>query len=57
MGTSLIRNIAPLGPYSKAMSRALWWPSRGGGLFLMSEVPLYTETARRGARGRTPPAT
>jgi len=39
-GTSLIRNSAPLGPYSRNMPRALWW-SWGGGLFLMSEVPLY----------------
>ena len=39
-GTSLIRNCAPLGPYSRIMPRALWWPS-GGGRFIMSEVPLY----------------
>ena len=39
-GTSLIENITPLGPYSRAMPRALWW-SWGGGLFLISEVPLY----------------
>jgi len=38
-GTSLTRNSAPLGPYSRTMPRALWW-SEGGGLFLMSEVPL-----------------
>ena len=38
-GTSLIRNSAPLGPYSRTMPRALWW-SEGGGLFLMIEVPL-----------------
>ena len=38
-GTSLIRNIAPLGPYSRTMPRALWWP-KGEWLFLMSEVPL-----------------
>ena len=38
-GTSLIRNCAPLGPYSRNMPRALWW-SWGGGLFLISEVPL-----------------
>jgi len=38
-GTSRIRNSAPLGPYSRSMSRALWW-SLGGWLFLMSEVPL-----------------
>eukprot|EP00290_Baffinella_frigidus_P059462 CAMPEP_0180381780 /NCGR_PEP_ID=MMETSP0989-20121125/26975_1 /TAXON_ID=697907 /ORGANISM="non described non described, Strain CCMP2293" /LENGTH=40 /DNA_ID= /DNA_START= /DNA_END= /DNA_ORIENTATION= len=24
-GTSPIRNYAPLGPYSRAMPRALWW--------------------------------
>jgi len=24
-GTSLIRNSAPLGPYSRTMPRALWW--------------------------------
>jgi len=39
-GTSPIRNSADLGPYSRAIPRALWW-SQGGGLFLMSEVPLY----------------
>ena len=38
-GTSLIRNHFPLGPYSRIMPRALWWPY-GGGLVLMSEVPL-----------------
>ena len=25
-GTSLIRNCAPLGPYSRTVPRALWWP-------------------------------
>ena len=29
----------PLGPYSRTMAGALWWPSVGG-LFLMIEVPL-----------------
>ena len=24
-GTSLMRNSPPLGPYSRTMSRALWW--------------------------------
>ena len=38
-GTLLIRNCAPLGPYSRIMPRALWW-LYGGGLFLMSEVPM-----------------
>jgi len=40
MGTSLIRNRPTLAPYSRFMGRDLWW-SRGGGRFLMSEVPLY----------------
>ena len=38
-GTSLIRNRRPLGPYSRTMPRALRG-SKGGGRFLMSEVPL-----------------
>jgi hypothetical protein len=32
-GTSLIRNSAPLGPYSRTKHRALWWPG-GGRSFL-----------------------
>ena len=39
-GASLIRNCAPLGPYSRIMPRALWW-ANGGGRFIVSEVPLY----------------
>ena len=38
-GTSLIRNSAPLELYRRKMPRNLWW-SLGGGLSLMSEVPL-----------------
>jgi len=45
-GTSLIRNRAPLGPYSRTMPMALWKPW-GGGLFLMSEVPLYKRPLAR----------
>ena len=30
-GTSLIRNCAPLVPYSRAVPRALWWSQVGGG--------------------------
>ena len=37
--TSPIRNRHPLEPYSRTMPRAIWWPW-GGGLFLMSEVPM-----------------
>jgi len=40
-GTSLIRNSAPLGTYSRTMPRVIWLPL-GGVRFLMSEVPLYT---------------
>ena len=32
-------NAPPLGPYSRTMPRLLW-RSRGGGRFLMSELPL-----------------
>ena len=39
MGASLLRNIPPVGPYSRTMSRALWNPLRGG-LLRMSEAPL-----------------
>ena len=36
-GTSLIRNSATLGPYSRSMTTVVL----GGGLFLLSEVLLY----------------
>ena len=39
--TLLIRNSAPLGPYNRNMPLGPCGGSRGGGLFLMSEVPLY----------------
>jgi len=38
-GTSLMRNRHPPRPCSRTMHRALW-ESKGGGRFLMSEVPL-----------------
>ena len=38
-GTSLIRNRPPPEPYTKTMSRALWWRC-GVGHCLMREVPL-----------------
>jgi hypothetical protein len=43
-GTSLMRNSAPLEPYSRTMPRALW-QSWGGGRFLISEVTLYDAMA------------
>ena len=46
MVTSLIRNRLPLGPYSRQIPRALRWPY-GGGLFLMSEVPLQRFDGKR----------
>jgi hypothetical protein len=51
--TLLIRNSAPLGPYSRTMPRALWW-SQGGGLFHMSEVPLYYADHSRSAQSHIP---
>ena len=39
-GISPIRNPLPVGPYSRAMPRALWW-SWGGWRFLISEVPSH----------------
>ena len=32
--TLLIKNSPILGPYTRTVSRALWWPWRGGGGFL-----------------------
>ena len=37
MGTLLIGNHRPLGPYSRPMHGVLWW-SQGVGAFLKSEV-------------------
>jgi len=51
--TSLIRNSAPLEPYSRNMPRTLWW-SWGGGLFLMSEVPLYNLASVGALRAQIP---
>ena len=55
-GTSLIRNTPLLRPYSRNMPRALWRPY-GGGLFLMSEVLLYTWPVLKLSRWKltTPP--
>ena len=46
-GTSLIRNTPLLGPYSRTIPVVIWW-SWGGGLFLMSEVPLHVFPHIRG---------
>ena len=40
-GPSRIRNPPLLGPCSRTKPRVIWRPS-GGGLFLMSEVPLQS---------------
>ena len=39
-GTSPIRNSPLLGPFSRTVYKALWWP-RGEGIFSMSKEPLY----------------
>ena len=49
-GTSLIRNSALLGLYSRTMPRTLWW-SWEEELFLMNEVPLYGGGAFLSGRG------
>ena len=41
MGTLLIRNRRPLGPYSRTVPKALWG-SEGGARFRFSEVPLIS---------------
>ena len=41
-GTSLMSNTPLLGPYSRTIPRVLW-RRKGGGLFLMSEVPLHPQ--------------
>ena len=50
MGTSLIKNSAPLGPYSRPIPRDLC-RSQGGGQFLMSEAPMQVYLAEK----KTPP--
>jgi len=49
-GNSLMRNSALVGPYNRTMSRALWWSQVGGGRFLMSEVPMYSQIDTLGLR-------
>ena len=39
-GTSLIRNSALLRPYSRAMSRAIWWVLGGGGVSYERGTPV-----------------
>ena len=50
MGTSLITNSALLGPYSRTMTRPYSGP-RGGGRFLLCEVPLYADRVFVGSGG------
>ena len=52
-GTCLIKKSADLGPCRSAMNGALWWSS-GGGLFLVSEVPLHHCLLTPGSRGSSP---
>ena len=47
MGTSLIRNSPLLRPYSRTMPLETHGGPRGGGLFLMSKVPLHKEVTSK----------
>ena len=46
-GTSFIRNSALLGTYGRTPCLGPYGGPRGGGLFLMSEVPLYSKVTTR----------
>ena len=48
--TTLIRTVPPLGTYRRPMPRVLGG-SKGGGRFLMGEVPLYSKDIRRETSG------
>ena len=39
--TSLIRNSAPLGSYSRSMPRALWWWQGGGAVSYERGTPVH----------------
>ena len=39
-GISPIRNSTPLGPYSRTMPRALWWPYEGGAVSYERGTPV-----------------
>ena len=43
------KKLRPLGPYSRTMPGALWWPL-GGGMLLMIEVPLKVRMLSRAGR-------
>jgi hypothetical protein len=45
------KKTPPLGPSSRLIPRDLWW-SLGGGLFLVSEVPLYLHVACKVSVGK-----
>ena len=53
-GTLLIRNSAPLGPYSRNMPRALWWPYRGRALSYERGTPVAKRVQERPSRLCTP---
>ena len=48
-GTSLIRNSAPLGPYSRTIPRTIRW-SESGVLVRMNEEPLLLGRASVGRK-------
>ena len=53
MGTSLMRNRIPLGPYRRPMPRVLGG-SLGGERFLMSEGPLFRDLVSVGDKASHP---
>ena len=50
-GTSLIRNIPPLGPYSRTMSRALWWSWGRGAVSYERGTPVRQRASLHGNDG------
>ena len=51
-GTSLIRNSAPVGPYSRTMPRALWWFQGGAGSSYKRGTPVGGRWVIEGSRCR-----
>ena len=53
MGTSLVRNRHPVGPYSRTMQRLLWWCLGGVAFFYERGNPVGTYIASRKRRCST----
>ena len=46
-GTSLIKNMPFLEPYSRTLSRVLWWSQGGGSVSCERGTPVLSKTASR----------